>query len=382
MKIIAGIFCLLVIVGVVSWFNGYIRQEDIVSFLGVSATPTPGATPTPDPVMAQIAHMSTEEKIGQLLMVGVDGESSTPDLQNFLGKNHIRAVLLFKKNIRTSEQLRAFTADLGRLVDTPSDFIIAIDEEGGQVVRIPWEHETVGQPAIIEPTQAYKVAKKRGEELRMLGINMNLSPVIEYAGMPDAFIVKNKRAFAVSDDILHAQLARAMIEGYIDAGILSVPKHFPLGLGQSTTDPHKDLPIISLGRDDMEKETAGIVPFLSEAGSVMVAHLVYPAIASDPASLSSVIIGDILRRDNHFDGVVISDDINMNSLGSYSLENILRKGLAAGVDMFIIAGPQQKEIDAIATLKKLVEEGVLTQERLDQSVARILFLKQRLAKHS
>src|SRR5438876_8759991 len=227
--------------------------------------------------------MTLEEQIGQLLMVGFWGTTPSLEIIDLIQRYHVGNIILFSRNIRDARQVLELTQSLQMIAKEAGQrypLLIAIDQENGIVQRL-------GEAATIFPGNmalgaigseeiAYRVAKATGIELKALGINMNLAPVVDINNNP-ANPVIGVRSFG-EDPSLVARLGTAMVKGYRAAGILSCLKHFP-GHGDTTTDSHLALPVIPYTLQRLE--TLELIPFRggieAGAGSVMIAHVSFPA---------------------------------------------------------------------------------------------------------
>src|SRR5947199_3485537 len=248
-------------------------------------------------------NMSLQEQIGQLLVVGFSGITPNQEIIDLIQRYHVGGIILFSRNIQNAQQVFALTQSLQNIAQAAGHrqpLLIAIDQENGIVSRL-------GEGATIFPGNmalgaigseqiTHDVAMATGRELKVLGINMNLAPVVDVNNNP-ANPVIGVRSFG-EDPSLVARLGTAMVKGYRAAGILSCLKHFP-GHGDTTTDSHLALPVIPYTLQRLE--ALELVPFRSgmKAGaeSVMIAHVAFPALAEQntlPATLSSTIVQGLL----------------------------------------------------------------------------------------
>src|SRR5712692_4703955 len=260
--------------------------------------------------------MTLEEQIGQVLMVGFSGSTPSQEIIDLIQRFHIGNILLFSRNLRDAQQVLELTQSLQQIAKEagqPYPLLIAIDQENGIVQRLG-EAVTIfpgnmALGAIGSEEVVYKVALATGRELKALGINMNLAPVVDINNNP-ANPVIGVRSFG-EDPHLVARLGAAMVKGFHAAGILSCLKHFP-GHGDTAVDSHLALPTIPHTFERLE--AVELVPFRSgvEAGadSVMIAHISFPALTHQealPATVSPALVRGLLREKLGFDGVIISD---------------------------------------------------------------------------
>jgi beta-N-acetylhexosaminidase len=332
--------------------------------------------------------MTLEQQIGQLFMVGFDGISPTPDILDLIQRCHVGGVIFFTRNIGTAQQVAALTRSLQETAQAAghrAPLLISIDQENGMVRRLGNDmtafpgNMTLG--AIGSEQLVYDVAQATGEELKALGINMNLAPVADVNNNP-ANPVIGVRSFG-EDPQEVARLTAAAVRGYRAAGVISTLKHFP-GHGDTATDSHRALPIIP---HSMERLAAvELVPFARgiEAGadSVMIAHIFLPALMPPdelPATVSPAIIRGLLREQLGYAGVVISDCMEMdaitNTVGA-ARGSVL--ALKAGTDVVLVSHRADRQRASIEAALAAARSGELSPEAIRQAAERVLRLKQRL----
>ena len=278
-------------------------------------------------------------------------------------------VCLYASNIVDAEQLAGLTAELRR--DRP-DVVIALDEEGGDVTRLEWQAGcsypgNLALGAVDDPELTRAVARAMADDLRAVGVTMNLAPVADVNTNPQNPVI-GVRAFG-SDPELVARHVAASVKGTQSGGVLACAKHFP-GHGDTHVDSHEALPVVG-GRGELEPFRAAI-----DAGvaAIMPGHLVVPALAPVAATVSGAVITGLLRGELHFDGIVVTDALDMGAVArSAPLEETGVLALAAGADLLCL-GPQYGE-DAVAALHvaivAAVDAGRLSEERLAEAAARV-----------
>jgi len=321
----------------------------------------------------QLAEKFTlEQKVGQLFIVGFDGTALTPQTEEALRAIKPGGVLLLQKNIENAEQLKKLTGRLQALSKEYSGLplFIAVDQEGGPVSRIEFLTEKTAQSAIANSEQAYEVGLNKGKELNELGVNLNLSPLLDRVGLGD-FIFE--RGF--HDDLSKAgETARALIKGQKDAGILTAVKHFP-GYGNIAFNPEEELAVLNSVPD--------ISLFLSAAQAkpemAMAANVVYRDIDSElPFTFSAKGIG-LLKEKLGDEVLVVSDDLAQNSLlKNFSLEKIVGLPVKAGVDMLIFSGWRSPVEPAVLMLRQMIRDNEASQEQIDRAFARIRAVKEKM----
>ena len=302
-------------------------------------------------------------------------------LGSFLNQYPVGGIALFSQNITSPSQLTKLISDFQSISKTPLFF--GIDEEGGIVARIAnsknFDVEKFSNMGSIGATgdtnNAYNVGKTIGAYLKEYGVNLDFAPVSDVNTNPDNPVI-GTRAFG-SDPNLVAQMVSSTISGFHDSGIMTSIKHFP-GHGDTKGDTHKGTVTVSKTWDEMIN--CEIIPFrenLSNTDMVMVAHISTPNATSDglPSSLSHEMITDKLRTELGYNGVVITDSFEMQAItNNYTEEEAIVKSLQAGADIILMPNDYSKAFESV---KSNVENGNLTEERINESVLRILNLKEK-----
>jgi beta-N-acetylhexosaminidase len=350
----------------------------------------------PDWVETRLAEMSLEDKVGQLFMVYVAGETADSDQADAVASNQERfgvdngaafvaaykpgGIVYFDwaNGLTDPDQIAVLSSGLQEAAgDVP--LLIATDQEYGTVVRI-------GEPATQFPgamplgatrdtEAARRAAEIAGTELRAMGLNQNFAPDAD-VNVDPANPVIGVRSFS-SDPDLVAEFTAAQISGYQAGGVAVSAKHFP-GHGDTGTDSHVGLPVITHTAEEWERIDAP--PFIAaiEAGTdlIMTGHLQFPALddSMQPATLSEPILTGLLRERLGFDGVVVTDSLEMEGVrAEYSDDRVPVMALLAGADMLLMPPDFRLAYDGVLAA---VEAGELTEERIDASVRRLLALKQ------
>jgi beta-N-acetylhexosaminidase len=362
-------------------------------------SPSPTSPPAPPPAIAAVAATPAVDltaKIGQMLMVGFRGlavDAQHPILQD-IGERNLGSVVLFsydvltashERNIASPAQVTELVAALQSFADTP--LLVAIDQEGGVINRL---HERYGFPPTFSHQELGELndlaatrqrAEAMASTLAGLGINLNLAPVVDLNTNPaNPIIAAYERSFG-ADPHRVAEQAQAFIEAHHAQGVLCTLKHFP-GHGSSTADSHQGFVDVTQTWSRQE-----LIPYrvLIEAGladAVMTAHVFNAQLDPGyPATLSHPTITGILRGELGYEGVVISDDMQMEAIRAhYGFETAIQKTLEAGVDIIAIGNNLVYEEDivtrTIGVITQLVENGATSVERIDASFQRIQRLKQ------
>lgn len=323
----------------------------------------------------------SREQIGQLFMVGFDGTAVSADLAAFIKEYKPGGVILFSRNLESVEQIVDLTNALQRC-SRHAPLLISIDQEGGRVSRLPKEF-TIFPPCEVlglcnSSELAYAAAATTAKELKAVGINMNMSPVLDVNSNP-ANPVIGDRAFGSTPSPV-CVLGEATVGGLQDHGVVACGKHFP-GHGDTNTDSHKELPVVSAPRERLER--VEFPPFRHAAAhgvaTMMTAHVLYHALDDKrPATLSPAIIGTLLRQEMKYDGVVLTDDLEMHAIiDHYGIEEATVQAILAGCDMPLICKDRNREIAAVGAVEKAVADGTISPARLEQSLARVARLKRR-----
>ena len=339
-----------------------------------------------DPIEARIdellAAMTVEQKVGQRFMTWIPGTASSERAATLIDHARVGGVIITEHNVDSHEQVRELIGGLQRMAQAgPSSvpLFIATDQEGGRVTRLRLPELTLFPAALHQGTHrdndyVEAAAYVTGVELRRLGVNMNLAPLLDLYDQNDGTVIDG-RAYG-ADSRLIADYARAYVRGANRAGIVSVAKHFP-GHGVTGDDSHDRLPVVRLTRSE---RSAILAPFIAavETGidSVMAAHILYEDLDPNlPASVSPAIITGLLREQLGFDGVVITDAIEIRDPAPALMEPyIVRNSFDAGVDI-ILAARSSDVLPLIEEGIRLVRSGVESEERLNESVRRILRVK-------
>ena len=309
------------------------------------------------------------------VIYGLSGPALTPDERAFFAESKPAGFILFKRNCETRAQMRALTDSLRDLTGR-DDVPILIDQEGGRVARMQppeWPEFPAG-PAFdrlynLAPSSAIEAARANGHALGLMlsevGVNVDCLPLLDLA-LPDTTPAVASRALG-SDPMRVAALGRATLDGLKSGGVVGVVKHMP-GHGRARVDSHYELPVV--GASDAELE-ADIAPFrtLNWAPMGMTCHLMFTAWdAENPASLSKTIIEDVLRGRIGFDGLLMTDDIDMKALSGTAGEKAAR-AIEAGCDLVLDCWARMDEMEEIAS--RLGEMGAKSRGRLDAAMTTI-----------
>jgi beta-N-acetylhexosaminidase len=324
--------------------------------------------------------MKLTSKIGQLLMVGFQGTTPSKEIQDFIKRHHIGGVILFARNIKDPTQCGKLTEGLQKL-STDAPLLIAVDQEGGRVSRLapPFTQfpsaRTLGQADSV--TLTYSYAEAMAKELLAVGINMNFAPVLDVDTNPKNPIIGD-RSFGSSPTLV-SKHGLAMIVGMYDQRVIACGKHFP-GHGDTASDSHETLPVVNhpISRlADLE-----LKPFIhaveNRLSCIMTAHVRYSQLDDKvPASLSKKIISQLLRKTIQFEGVVVTDDLEMKGItDGFSVPEAAVKAVQAGSDLILVCHSPEQQTAVLEALVHAVENGAISEARLTESLNRILRLKE------
>lgn len=325
-------------------------------------------------------NLSLEEKIGQMLMVSDYSTSMTDELLANFNEVKPGGFILFGENIKSYEQTTNLIKNIKNTSNIP--LFISIDQEGGRVQRIKKLPDAT--VSIIPPMYnlgltndtnlAYEVGKVIGEELRVFDINMDFAPVLDIYSNPKNTVIGN-RSFGTTAEIV-SNMGISLAKGLENTGIIPVYIHFP-GHGDTLEDSHTTLPIINKTKEElMDMELKPFIEAIeNDAEIIMVSHLAVPKITGNntPATLSKEIITDLLKEELGFDGIVITDALNMKALtNKYTEEEIYINAINAGVDILLMP---DFDIETINIIKQAITSAEISEEQIDKSVSKILDLK-------
>lgn len=362
-----------------------------------SAQPTVQPTPeTPiDPVAEQLAELTTEQKVGQLLIAGVEGYTPGVDARIAIQEYQVGGVILFKDNVESASQLAMLNNSLKALNEEHVPLLLCVDEEGGMVSRMPDELDDLPNAyeySQIEGTEerldtCFLRGQALGAQCAAFGFSMDFAPVMDIWSNRQNTVI-GKRAFGstVSEVSYPANMTAY---GILTEGVIPVVKHFP-GHGDTAVDSHYGLPVVTKTVEELWENE--LIPFRqaveytcvygaaggdSAIPAIMVAHILMTAIDPErPASLSPAVVDGLLREDIGFEGVVCTDDLTMGAItDTYSVGEAAVLAVEAGCDLLLVCHGMDNLTQARDALLGAVESGRISTERLDESVYRILKLK-------
>lgn len=346
-----------------------------------STSSTPSPTPSADPVKRQIDAMTLDEKIGQLVMVGLDGYVASDQAKSMVTNGKVGGFILYKNNVQNADQTTKLLNDLKAAnAGNATPLFLSVDQEGGRIDRLPFTalptNRAIGK--VNNTAFSKEVGTCLGEELKAFGFNMDFAPVLDVDSNPHNPVIGD-RSFGPAAALV-SKLGIATMEGIRSQRIVPVVKHFP-GHGDTSVDSHKALPTVSKSKEELKK--LELIPFADaiakDADVVMVAHILLPKLDKEyPSSQSKAIMTDLLRGELNFKGVVITDDMTMGAvIQNDSIGAAAVRSIQAGSDILLVAHEYDKETEVLQALKKSVQDGKVAASRIDESVYRILTLKRK-----
>lgn len=354
--------------------------------------------------MKQIQDMTLREKIGQMLLCGFEGTEATDKLKELIAEHQVGGVIYFARNVVNTAQVAELSDQLQEIAGQAGvmPLWVSIDQEGGMVARItegvalmPGQmalaagalgadagasaEVSASASASANSNAAYEAALISGKELRALGINLNFAPVLDVNNNPDNPVI-GVRSFGESAELV-AEFGLRAVQGFQDANVVATAKHFP-GHGDTSVDSHLDLPTIVHEQERIR--SLELVPFVKaiENGvdAIMSSHIYFPAFEAEklPATLSKSVLTGLLREELGYDGVVMTDCMEMNAIAEhYGTVAASVMAIEAGADLVLISHSFDRQIGAIAAIEQAVREGRISEARIDASVERLLALKAR-----
>jgi len=326
-----------------------------------------------------ISQMTPEEKVGQMMLVGLPGPNYDETAQTMVKEYHVGGIIQFDRNMISGKQIAAFNGQLQGAAKETGQHIplfIAVDQEGGQVVRmgdtLPDAPSEASIGATGQPATAKEWAVKTAIGIKQHGFNTNFAPVADLG-------FTNQRSYGTTAQTV-TPFVLAAVEGYKENNVMCALKHFP-GIGRAAVDPHNDTSEITASQKDLAATDQ--IPFLTvinkmphENFMVMVSHLVYPAYEKVPASVSRVFMTNVLRKEWQYKGIIITDDMAMGGLANvYAPEEMGVLAIDAGADMLLSCNPPMTPAIYQSVLAA-VKNGDISQQRIDESVYRILSAKE------
>ena len=332
-----------------------------------------------DKIKDKVESMSLEEKIGQLFIVGFESEEINDEIVDLVKNQKVGGLIYFSRNIVDSNQIINLNNEI-KAIEKDIPLFISVDEEGGVVSRVPEEFVKLPSSGYIgqfnDENLSYNVGKIIAKELNSLGFNMDFAPVLDIDSNPNNTVI-GERAFGNNSEIV-SRLGIKTMEGIKDGKIIPVVKHFP-GHGDTDVDSHYGLPIVKKTLEELEN--LEFIPFKNAidngADVVMISSIILESIDNEyPATMSKKVTTDILRDSLGFDGVIATDDMTMGAIvDNYNLADAVIMSINAGSDLVLVCHGYDDIINSIVAVKDAVNSKIISEEKIDESVYRILKLK-------
>jgi beta-N-acetylhexosaminidase len=335
---------------------------------------------------------SLDMKIGQMILIGFPKAEVDPDVLREVKEGKVGSIILFEKNIPPKNSFVALKKIIWTYQQAaPVPLLVSIDQEGGKVNRLKDKYgfprsitaDAMGNANSLDSVRFYGEAT--ASTLAGLGFNVNFAPVVDLAANPtNPVIVMKGRAFSNNEDSV-ALLAKEFIKQHRKYGVITSLKHFP-GHGSSKDDTHLGIADVTNTWTDRELKPYKTLIDSGYADAIMTSHIVNKSLdkKGHPGTLSADILTGILRNRLHFDGVIFTDDMQMHAITKhYGLEEAIKLAINGGVDIMTfsnnIAGSDERTVDKVhGIIKRMVQNGEIKKERIDESYRRIMKLKSRL----
>ncbi|MBS3681415.1 beta-N-acetylhexosaminidase [Ornithinibacillus massiliensis] len=324
--------------------------------------------------------LTLDEKIGQMIMAGIEGTTPEPETIRLIENYKVGGIIFFRKNLTSYSQSLQLVNGIKRVNSVnPIPLFLSVDQEGGRVTRLPGLEELPTNKEIglrNDPKLSYQIGSILAEALHAFGMNMNYAPVIDVNSNPKNPVIGD-RSFGDNPSLV-STLGIQTMKGMEANDIIPVVKHFP-GHGDTSVDSHLELPQIDKSLEALHE--LELIPFIDAidegADVVMVAHILFPLLDSEfPSSMSKAIMTDLLREELHFDGVIVTDDMNMDAIvNHYEPGEAAVQSVKAGSDVILISKEYDDIVRSIEAIKSAVEKGEISEERINESVQRILAVK-------
>jgi len=376
---ILAVLAVLVVIGagVLIWHS---RSRTDGTAVATGRTGTETVSTLDEQAREKVRSMSPQQRVGQLMMIGIQGTTVDQDAAYQIAQYHMGNVILFDRNMQSTQQVKDLNAALARQIRRQSQDIppfIAVDQEGGFVLRmrdafprVPSEQQ-LGENG--DPAAARTWAVTTGKKLKELGFNLNFAPVVDLGSA-------SERSYS-RDPAVVTSFAREAVEGYEEAKIWCALKHFP-GIGKVRTDPHLDGDQVAASRDELL--AADMKPFADLIGQVphdkmfiMVSNVTFPALDPKlPACVSQPIMTGILRQQFGYGGLILSDDMEMGAMAKhYAFSDMGVMAIRAGADIVLVCHDYGHEQETYAGLLKAYENDESFRKLVDEKVTRIVRTK-------
>ncbi|NBD26824.1 beta-N-acetylhexosaminidase [Paenibacillus glycinis] len=340
----------------------------------------PPAPTTAELVARKLQKMTLDEKLGEMIIAGLDGTTASAQAKLMIQEQHIGGFIFYKENVTTPAGVAAYVNQLKAWnADNPAPLLISVDQEGGRVSRLPGllkipAGRVIGDTGDV--SYASQIGTALGAASKLMGFNVDFAPVLDINSNPKNPVIGDRSYGTTAKRV--TDMGLAAMDSIRDQGVVPVVKHFP-GHGDTSVDSHLELPVVN--KSLAQLRAFEWVPFKAAVKDgvdmVMVAHILFPKIDKNvPASLSKTIITDELRGELGFKGVVITDDMTMGAISeNFGLAQAAMTSVKAGSDIILLAHGYEDAKTVLGALKQSVRKGDISEKRIDESVTRILTLK-------
>nr|WP_197521374.1 beta-N-acetylhexosaminidase [Paenibacillus sp. AD87] len=334
--------------------------------------------------MNSIDQLSLEQRVGQMFMCGFHGQHADEQVNRLIRDYHVGGVIYFRRNVESVDQINRLSADLQAIAAEAGDLplMISVDQEGGMVARIDKEGVTqvpgnMALGATGNPEYTLECAQILGQELKSIGIDMNLAPVLDVNNNVLNPVI-GVRSYGENAESVAAHGAAA-IKGYQSRGVAATAKHFP-GHGDTAVDSH--LGMVTVPHERNRLDQVELLPFRRaiEAGvdAIMTAHVIFPAIEPEPipATLSRKVLTGLLREEMGFDGIIITDCLEMHAISKpYGVAEAAIRAVEAGADLILVSHTLQDQVSAVEAVVEAVRTGRIEEAIINQALERIISWK-------
>ena len=329
-----------------------------------------------------VSKMSLEEKIGQMILAGISGTTMDANTKKLVNQFHIGGIIFYKNNFNTPAQTIQLVNQLKTENSSRLPLFLSTDQEGGRVTRLPGgltnfpTNEQIGK--VNNREFSYKIGTLLGRELKEFGLNLDFAPVLDINSNPNNPVIGD-RSFGNNLEIV-SELGIQTMKGIQSQNVIPTIKHFP-GHGDTSVDSHLDLPIVNKSLKELKE--LELIPFERAiddgADVVMVAHILLPKLdKTNPASMSKAIMTDLLRDQLSFNGVIITDDMTMGAITEhFDIGKAAVESVKAGSDIILVGHNYNNVVEIISSLKTAVQNGEISEQRLNESTERIIQLKRK-----
>ena len=336
--------------------------------------------------MKKLCEMTLKEKLGQLIMCGFEDPFYDEHARILIEEYKVGNIILFARNVKDMKQLISLNKDIYQKVIENTGIMpfISIDQEGGMVTRImdgaTFCPGNMTISASDRTSNAYEIGKIMGEELIKLGINLNLAPSLDVNNNPKNPVIGVR---SYSDDPKRvSQFGKEYIKGLQEKGVFATAKHFP-GHGDTVVDSH--LGLASLNFDLDRLNSVELVPFKTAikngVEAIMSAHIIFKELDDVPATLSHKILSGLLRNELGFEGLIISDCMQMKAIDNlYTTEAGTVMGINAGLNIACVCHSLDRQINTLKKIEEAVNAGIIDISTIDERVERILKAKEKIEK--